>query len=588
MSTTETKQKGTLRHLGPIIRKYWARYLCGILILAAVDISQTIIPSITAGVIDGLSSFTATNHTLLIALLQIGALVAGMTVGRYFWRFLIWGSARYVEQEVRGDLFAKYLELSADFHDVHKTGDLMALVTNDLEAVRQSLGDGLLMISDFFIMTTFTLLAMLRFNRGLTLLALIPLALIALIVTRAGPLVFKLFKRVQDAFSALTDYVEEAMTGMRVIKVFTREKGVAHGLKDKAMDMQRRDIRLIRVWGLAGPLIDFLGAVSVLVLLWYGGILTTRGTFTIGGLVAFNTYIGMLAWPMTALGQAINLFQRGQASIARINDILDQSPSIRELPDAVAIDEELHGDVVFDHVTFEREGHKILDDVSFHVAPGEKIGIIGPIGAGKTTVIALLTRAYDPSAGRILVDGVDVRQYRLKDLRRAIGVVTQDVFLFSDSLEENINVTDLPVSENEIREATRQSDIYKNISEFKDEFSTVVGERGVTLSGGEKQRVTIARAFLKKPRILVLDDALSAVDADTEKHILDNIASFESCPTTIVISNRISALRLMDRILVLNAGRLVEDGPHGVLVRKHGWYWRIFRRQLVEHKVEKE
>jgi ATP-binding cassette subfamily B protein len=588
MSNTETKQKSIWRHLGPIIRKYWVRYLCGILILAAVDISQTIIPGITATVIDDLSSFTATAHTLLVALLQIGALVAGITVGRYFWRYFIWGSARYVEQEVRGDLFARYLELSADFHDVHKTGDLMALVTNDLEAVRQSLGDGLLMISDFFIMTTFTLIAMLRFNRALTLLALIPLALIALIVMRAGPLVFKLFKRVQDAFSALTDYVEEAMTGLRIIKVFTREKDVARGLRVKAMDMQRRDIQLIKVWGLAGPLIDFLGAISVLVLLWYGGILATRGTFTIGGLVAFNTYIGMLAWPMTALGQATNLFQRGQASTARINEILDQSSTIQELPDAVPIDRELRGDVVFEHVTFEREGHNILDDVSFHIASGEKIGIIGPIGSGKTTIVALLTRAYDPSAGKVLVDGVDVRRYRLKDLRRAIGVVTQDVFLFSDSLEENINVTDLPVGEKEIGEATKQSDIYNNISEFKDEFGTIVGERGVTLSGGEKQRVTIARAFLKKPRILVLDDALSAVDADTEKHILDNIAGFKSRPTTIVISNRISALRQMDRVLVLNAGHVAEEGTHGALLRKHGWYWRIFRRQLVEHKVEKE
>ena len=588
MSTTETKQKSIWRHLGPIIRKYWVRYLCGILILAAVDISQTIIPGITATVIDDLSSFTATTHTLLVALLQIGALVVGITVGRYFWRFLIWGSARYLEQEVRDNLFAKYLELSADFHDVHKTGDLMALVTNDLEAVRQSLGDGLLMISDFFIMTTFTLIAMLRFNRSLTLLALIPLALIALIVTRAGPLVFKLFKRVQDAFSALTDYVEEAITGMRIIKVFTREKDAARGLRAKAMDLQRRDIRLIKVWGLAGPLIDFLGAISVLVLLWYGGILATRGTFTIGGLVAFNTYIGMLAWPMTALGQAINLFQRGQASAARINEILDQSSTIQELPDAAPIEGELRGDVDFEHVTFEREGHKILDDVSFHIASGEKIGIIGPIGSGKTTIVSLLTRAYDPSAGKVLVDGVDVRQYRLKDLRRAIGVVTQDVFLFSDSLEENINVTDLPVSEKEIGEATKQSDIYNNISEFRDEFGTIVGERGVTLSGGEKQRVTIARAFLKKPRILVLDDALSAVDADTEKHILDNIAGFTSRPTTIVISNRISALRQMDRVLVLNAGRVTEEGTHSALLRKHDWYWRVFRRQLVEHKVEKE
>ena len=574
-----------LRHLGPVVRKYWARYLAGILILAVVDISQTVIPNITARIIDGLSAFTATPHMLLVALLQIGLLVAGMTVGRYFWRYLIWGSARYIEQEVRGNLFSKYLELSADFHDVHKTGDLMALVTNDLEAVRQSLGDGLLMISDFFIMTAFTLIAMLRFNRTLTFFALIPLALIALIVTRAGPLVFRLFKRVQDAFSALTDYVEEAMMGMRVIKVFTREKDTARGLREKAMDMQRRDISLIKVWGLAEPLIDFLGSVSVLVLLWYGGILTTRGRFTIGGLVAFNTYIGMLAWPMIALGQAINLFQRGQASLARINEILDQSPSIQELPDAIPVDE-LRGDIIFDHVTFERDGHRILDDVSFHIMPGEKIGIIGPIGSGKTTVVTLLTRAYDPSAGRILMDGVDVRRYKLQDLRRAIGVVTQDVFLFSDSLEENINVTDLPVGEKEIREATKQSDIYKNIVAFKDDFDTVVGERGVTLSGGEKQRVTIARAFLKKPRILVLDDALSAVDADTEKHILDNIAGLQSRPTTIVISNRVSALRQMDRVLVLNAGRVVEEGTHSALLQKHGWYWHVFRRQLVEHKVE--
>jgi ATP-binding cassette subfamily B protein len=374
--------------------------------------------------------------------------------------------------------------------------------------------------------------------------------------------------------------------GMRVIKVFTREKDTARGLREKAMDMQRRDISLIRIWGLAEPLIDFLGSVSVLVLLWYGGILATRGRFTIGGLVAFNTYIGMLAWPMIALGQAINLFQRGQASLARINEILDQSPSIQELPDAIPVDE-LRGDIIFDHVTFERDGHRILDDVSFHIMPGEKIGIIGPIGSGKTTVVTLLTRAYDPSAGRILMDGVDVRRYKLQDLRRAIGVVTQDVFLFSDSLEENINVTDLPVGEKEIREATRQSDIYKNIVAFKDDFDTVVGERGVTLSGGEKQRVTIARAFLKKPRILVLDDALSAVDADTEKHILDNIAGFQSRPTTIVISNRVSALRQMDRVLVLNVGRVVEEGTHSALLQKHGWYWHVFRRQLVEHKVEK-
>jgi len=411
--------------------------------------------------------------------------------------------------------------------------------------------------------------------------------LIALVVTRSGPIVFRLFKRVQDAFSALSDYVQEAMTGIRVVKVFTREDATMRGLRERAMDIERRNIRLVTVWGLTFPLIEFLGSIATLILLWAGGLFVTRGQFSIGGLVAFNTYIGMLSWPMLALGWAINLFQRGQASLARINEILDMQPTILELPDALTLGD-MHGEIEFDHVTFEREGKRILDDVSFHVAPGQKVGIIGPIGSGKTTIVSLLTRAYDTTSGRILVDGHDVRDYRIKDLRRAIGVVTQDAFLFSDSLEENINVTELPVGAEEVQEATRLSGIYKNIMEFQDEFSTVIGERGVTLSGGEKQRVTIARAILKKPRIFVLDDALSAVDADTEKHILDNIASFETKPTTVVISNRISALRHMDKVLVLDNGHIEEEGTHSDLLRAKGMYWHIFRRQLVERKVEKE
>ncbi|MHB8071892.1 MAG: ABC transporter ATP-binding protein [Candidatus Cryosericum sp.] len=587
MNSPETRRTSILRHLGPALLRYWPQYVAGILVLGAVDVIQTIIPDITARVIDELAVFKAGPRELGIAMLQIGVLVAIMTVGRYFWRYLLWGSARRVEEQMRHNLFAKFMSLSAEYHDRNKTGDLMALVTNDLEAVREALGDGLLMISDFVIMTTFTLIAMFRFNHSLTLMALVPLTLIALIVTRSGPVVFRLFKRVQDAFSALSDYVQEAMTGIRVIKVFTREDAATRGLTSKSMEIERRNIRLVTVWGLTFPLIDFLGAVATLILLWAGGLLVTRGQFSIGGLVAFNTYVGMLAWPMLALGWAINLFQRGQASLARINDVLDRQPTIIEKPEARSLDG-MRGEIEFDHVVFEREGKRILDDVSFHVAPGEKIGIIGPVGSGKTTIVSLLTRAYDVTSGRILVDGGDVRDYQLKELRRSIGVVTQDVFLFSDSLEENINVSNLPVGAEDIQEATRLSGVYKNIMEFQDEFGTVVGERGVTLSGGEKQRVTIARAILKKPRILVLDDALSAVDADTEKHILDNIASFETRPTTVVISNRISALRHMDRVLVLKDGRVAEQGTHVELLRAKGMYWHIFRKQLVERKVEKE
>ena len=587
MRSAKTRTPGILRHVGPILRRYWRQYAAGLLVLALVDVAQTIIPGITARVVDGLALFRIGRRELAVAMLQIGLLVAGMTVGRYLWRYLLWGSARRVEQEMRRDLFAKYTSLSAEFHDRHKTGDLMALVTNDLEAVREALGDGLLMISDFVIMTTFTLIAMFGFSQSLTLMALVPLALIALIVTRSGPVVFRLFKRVQDAFSALSDYVQEAMTGIRVIKVFTREEDALRGLRAKAREIEHRNVRLVTVWGLMFPLIDFLAAVAMLVLLWAGGLLVTRDQFSIGGLVAFNTYIGMLSWPMLALGWAINLFRRGQASLSRINEVLDMQPTIVDLPDALPLDE-LKGEIAFDHVSFERDGRVILDDVSLHVAPGEKLGIIGPVGSGKTTIVSLLTRAYDTTSGSILVDGVEVRRYRLADLRRAIGVVTQDVFLFSDSLEENINVTDLPVGGEEIREATRQSGVYRNIMEFKDEFETVVGERGATLSGGERQRVTIARAILKKPRILVLDDALSAVDADTEKHILDNIASFERRPTTIVISNRISTLRHMDHILVLDRGHIVERGTHLELLRLKGKYWRVFKKQLVERKVERE
>lgn len=587
MRSAKTRTPGILRHVGPILRRYWRQYAAGLLVLALVDVAQTIIPGITARVVDGLALFRIGRRELAVAMLQIGLLVAGMTVGRYLWRYLLWGSARRVEQEMRRDLFAKYTSLSAEFHDRHKTGDLMALVTNDLEAVREALGDGLLMISDFVIMTTFTLIAMFGFSQSLTLMALVPLALIALIVTRSGPVVFRLFKRVQDAFSALSDYVQEAMTGIRVIKVFTREEDALRGLRAKAREIEHRNVRLVTVWGLMFPLIDFLAAVAMLVLLWAGGLLVTRDQFSIGGLVAFNTYIGMLSWPMLALGWAINLFRRGQASLSRINEVLDMQPTIVDLPEALPLDE-LRGEIDFDHVSFERDGRLILDDVSLHVAPGEKLGIIGSVGSGKTTIVSLLTRAYDTTSGSILVDGVEVRRYRLADLRRAIGVVTQDVFLFSDSLEENINVTDLPVGGEEIREATRQSGVYRNIMEFKDEFETVVGERGTTLSGGERQRVTIARAILKKPRILVLDDALSAVDADTEKHILDNIASFETRPTTIVISNRISTLRHMDHILVLDRGHIVERGTHLELLRLKGKYWRVFKKQLVERKVERE
>jgi len=587
MTSTETKRTNRLRHLGPALSRYWPQYVGGIIILGMVDVIQTVIPGITARVIDGLAVFTAGSHELGVAMFQIGLLVVAMTVGRYLWRYLLWGSARRVEEQMRRDLFAKFMSLSAEFHDRHKTGDLMALVTNDLEAVREALGDGLLMISDFIIMTTFTLIAMFRFNRSLTLMTLVPLVLIALVVTRSGPIVFRLFKRVQDAFSALSDYVQEAMTGIRVVKVFTREDAATRGLQERAMDIERHNVRLVTVWGLTFPLIDFLGSLATLILLWAGGLLVTRGQFSIGGLVAFNTYIGMLAWPMLALGWAINLFQRGQASLTRINEILDMQATILERPDALTLGD-MHGEIEFDHVTFEREGKRILDDVSFHVLPGQRVGIIGPIGSGKTTIVSLLTRAYDTTSGRVLVDGRDVRDYRIKDLRRAIGVVTQDVFLFSDSLEENINVTELPVGAEEVQEATRLSGVYKNIMEFQDEFSTVVGERGVTLSGGEKQRVTIARAILKKPRILVLDDALSAVDADTEKHILDNIASFETKPTTVVISNRISALRHMDKVLVLDNGHVEEEGTHSDLLRSKGMYWHIFRKQLVERKVEKE
>ncbi len=587
MRSARTGTTGILRHVGPILRRYWRQYAAGLLVLALVDVAQTIIPGITARVVDGLALFRTGRRELAVAMLQIGLLVAGMTVGRYLWRYLLWGSARRVEQEMRRDLFAKYTSLSAEFHDRHKTGDLMALVTNDLEAVREALGDGLLMISDFVIMTTFTLIAMFGFSQSLTLMALVPLALIALIVTRSGPVVFRLFKRVQDAFSALSDYVQEAMTGIRVIKVFTREEDALRGLRAKAREIEHRNVRLVTVWGLMFPLIDFLAAVAMLVLLWAGGLLVTRDQFSIGGLVAFNTYIGMLSWPMLALGWAINLFRRGQASLSRINEVLDMQPTIVDLPEALPLDE-LKGEIAFDHVSFERDGRLILDDLSLHVAPGERLGIIGPVGSGKTTIVSLLTRAYDTTSGSILVDGVEVRRYRLADLRRAIGVVTQDVFLFSDSLEENINVTDLPVGGEEIREATRQSGVYRNIMEFKDEFETVVGERGVTLSGGERQRVTIARAILKKPRILVLDDALSAVDADTEKHILDNIARFETKPTTIVISNRISTLRHMDHILVLDRGHIVERGTQLELLRLKGKYWRVFKKQLVERKVERE
>ena len=522
-----------------------------------------------------------------------------MTLGRFGWRYFIVGASRGIEYRLRNDMFGHLETLSARYYNSHKTGDLMAHFTNDLQAVRQATGMAVITVFDAVIMTVMVLVKMMvSVSFRLTLFAFLPLTTVAVACYFFGIESKKRQLKRQQAFSDLSDKVQESLAGIRVMKAFVQEEKDLEAFDAASRNSMEKTLSAVKLWAVAGPFLDTVTGVSILLTLVFGGRMVLNGQISIGQFVAFNSYIGMLVWPMIACGDSINIFTQAAAAFKRISMIFREEPDITDHFTAGQDSEQgtdlhIRGEIDLRDLSFTYPDGElpVLSHVNLHIAQGEMLGILARTGSGKSTLADLLLRVYDCEKGAILLDGRPIDEYPLAVLHRDMAYVPQDNFLFSDTLEENIafgleeRISDHPELREKIRQAAEDACIHDNIMEFPDNYLTVVGERGVTLSGGQKQRSSIARALLKDSAVLILDDSLSAVDTDTEEQILENLMRLRKGKTTIIIAHRISTLQQADHAAVLEDGRLTEYGTHQELLDKNGFYAHIYEKQQLEQEL---
>ena len=498
----------------------------------------------------------------------------------FFMRQTLIVMSRRVENDQKNQIYQHYQSLPLSFYRRHSTGDLMSRISEDVGRVRMYLGPGIMYFLQLVVLFILVVPLMLLVNVRLTLLTILPLPVLSVAIFYVNNLIEKKSDDIQKALAAMTTFTQEAFSGIRVLKSFVRQEDSAEQFQVSTNEYKDKSLSLNFVNSLFFPLILFLVGISTIVTVWIGGQEVIRGTITTGSIAEFIIYVNLLTWPVTALGWTSSLVQRAEASQARINEFLDEKTDIVSRQN---VEREITGDIVFDHVTFTYPdtGIQALRDVSFRIRPGQTLAVIGNTGAGKSTIAALLCRLYDVSSGTIRVDGVDVRDYALTSLREQIGYVPQDVFLFSDSIRNNINFGLNQPDEARMTQAARDADVHDNIIRFPEGFDTKVGERGITLSGGQKQRVSMARALVKEPKILILDDSLSAVDTKTENAILDSLQRVMKNRTSLIISHRVSSVKLADEILVIDDGQIVQHGPHATLMAEaDGLYRALYERQL--------
>lgn len=572
------------------IYRYKWRYALGIATLFMVDYMNLYIPQFTGEIIDGLTSSTLELSGVVRLILGVIGVGATLTLGRFIWRICIFGSARKIEYEIRDAMFAKLETLSPRFYNENKTGDLMAHFINDLQALRVAIGPAIITSFDAIVMTVLVLYKMIsHVSLQLTLIACIPMIFIAIGGYYFGEEFEKRFALKQKAFADLSDSVQESISGERVIKAFVQEEKELEAFKKINALNKEKNLEVVKLGAVVMPLLDVLIGVSYAITIVFGGFLAIQGDITIGRFVAFNQYLEMLVWPMIAMGDSITSFSQGRAAIGRIKEIFDEESDIQDCEDILPITE-LKGEIELNNLTFQykKELPYALQGVNLHIQQGETLGILGKTGSGKTTLVSLLLRMYNVERGMIKIDGTELEQIPLHTLRSCIAVVPQDNFLFSDLLRNNIAFGEIDTPLSSIEEACKAACVHDNIIEFPEGYDTKVGERGVTLSGGQKQRSSIARALLKEAPILILDDALSAVDTDTEEKILNNLKKLREGKTTIIIAHRISTFSIANHILVLEDGKRAEYGTHAELMELNGIYRDMFEKQQLEMQLERE
>ncbi len=573
----------------PYLKQSYRQIFWGIVMLILVDVVQLAMPKIMQYAIDKIQNRTIDSTGLFyIGLLLFGMALCIMAL-RYFWRVLIIGNSFTIEKHLRQDFYDHLLLQSPNFFNKAKTGDLMAYATNDLNAVRMLFGMGFIAASDIFLMTVASFSFMVSINFRLTMLAIIPLPILSFAISYFGKKMHKKFARVQASFAAMSGAVQESISGIRVVKAFGQEEAEIRKVDVFSLDYVKQNISMARLAGVFHPFMGYVISFSMIVTLAIGGRAAINEEITIGGFIAFFSYLGMLVWPMIAIGWIVDMYQRGTASLKRLNEIFELNPEINDDKADDTI-QEIHGAIEVRDLTFhyKEDLPDIFTNVSTSVNRGETLAIVGPTGCGKTSFIDLLARVYNPPANSIFIDGHELYTIPLKVLRRNLVMVPQDIFLFSDSIANNIRLGNPDASDEEVYEAARAAQIYDEIMDFEQKFETIVGERGITLSGGQKQRVAIARALLTKPNILVLDDALSAVDTKTERFLLQRLIELRKGLTTIIIAHRISSLQHADKIIVLSDGKIIETGTHKQLIALNGLYNDLVEKQKIRARLEGE
>ena len=586
MSNVPSENK-TLARLTLYLQRYKARMAAGVVCVIGTTALALARPLVVGNGIDSLNDLITQGQLTRGFLILLSSLIVGLTalegVFRFLQRWLMIGVSRSIEYDLRSDVFDHLARLPLGFYQKNFTGDLLSRATNDLSNVRALLGPGMMYPAETIMRVAFSTAVMLSIDWKLTLVALLPLPLISMGVYQFGRQIHLLSEKSQQCLADLSARVQESFSGIRVVKVFIQEDYERSEFDIRNQDLKEKNMDLIKVQSVFYPTMQFTIGLATVVVLWFGGLQVIGGSISVGNFVTFTMYLSMLAFPMIAVGWVMNLYQRGRAAMGRLNFILDTEPDIGDAVDA--IDFEIEGEIEFRNLSFAYNGVSVLENISLRIPKGGTLAIVGPTGSGKSTLAQLVPRLYKAPPETVFVDGIPIERISINRLRKSIGFIPQDTFLFGETLSENIAFGVDTVSRSKVEEAARISNIYKDVKEFPYGFETVVGERGITLSGGQRQRTAISRAVVRNPKILILDDALSSVDTYTEEQILKELRDVMRDRTSILISHRVSTVKHADEIVVLDGGRIIERGTHAELLVQGGDYADLYQRQLLEDEL---